>query len=70
MSTVVNNPAPTGDSGGNSFLIGVILLIVFVVILFYFGLPVIRNMAPAQLNIPAPQVVVPDKIDVNVTQEK
>jgi hypothetical protein len=70
MTTVVNNPAPASDSGGSGFLIGVIILVVFVVILLYFGIPMIRRMGPVQVNVPAPQVVVPDKIDVNVNQTK
>ena len=71
MTTVVNNPAPSGDNnGGSSMLIGVVVLIGFVFVLLYFGLPVLRNMGPVQVNVPAPQIVVPDKIDVNVTQPK
>lgn len=60
MTTVVNNPAPSGDSGGTGMLIGVVLLIVFVVLLLYFGLPVIRRATQA------PQINVPEKIDINV----
>ncbi len=70
MTTVVNNPAPTPDSGGSSFLIGVILLIGFVMILLYFGIPAIQRIGPIQLNVPAPQVNIPESIDVNVKQAK
>lgn len=70
MTTIVNNPAPAAESGGNSFLIGAIILIGFVMVLLYFGIPALRRMGPVQLNIPAPQVVVPGKIDVNVNQTK
>lgn len=70
MSTVVNNPAPVSESGGNSFLIGIIVLIGFVIVLLYFGLPIVRNMGPIQMNLPAPQVVMPNKIDVNVVPAK
>ena len=63
MTTVVNTPAPAvapaANTGGNSFLIGVILLIAFVSVLLYFGIPVIRNMGPIQVNVPAPQINVP-----------
>jgi hypothetical protein len=69
MTTVVNNPAPAAESGGSSFLIGIIVLLGFVMILLYFGIPALRRMGPIQLNIPAPQVLVPEKIDVNVTQK-
>lgn len=70
MVTVVNNPNPVSDEGGSSFLVGVILLIGFVMIILYFGIPAIKNMGPIQLNIPAPKVVIPDKINVNVQQAK
>ena len=70
MTTIVNSPAPASDSGGASFLVAVIALIGFVLILLYFGLPALRRMGPAQLNVPAPQIVVPGKIDVNVNQTK
>lgn len=66
MTTVVNSPTPTQDSGGSGFLLGAILLIIFVGVLLYFGIPAIKNMGPVQVNVPAPQVVVPD--NVNVTQ--
>ncbi|MEK7522772.1 MAG: hypothetical protein AAB569_04265 [Patescibacteria group bacterium] len=70
MATIVNNPNPVSNEGGSSFLVGVILLIGFVMIILYFGIPAIKNMGPIQLNIPAPKVVIPDKINVNVQQAK
>lgn len=70
MATIVNNPAPAQDTGGSNFLIGIIILIGFIMLLLYFGIPALRRMGPVQLNIPAPQVVVPNKIDVNVKQAK
>ncbi|MFH0773565.1 MAG: hypothetical protein V1922_04620 [bacterium] len=70
MTTVINNPAPAADSGGNGFLMGVIILVGFIIIFLYFGIPAIKRMGPIQLNIPAPQVVVPGKIDVNLKQTK
>jgi hypothetical protein len=71
MATIVNNtPTPTDNSGGNGFLGGVILLIVFVILLIYFGIPFIRNMGPIQVNTPAPQINLPGKIDVNINQQK
>jgi len=68
MTTIVNTPAPAESTGGSGFLIGAILLIGFVGVLLYFGIPAIKRMGPVELNIPAPQVVVPGEIDVNVTQ--
>jgi len=67
MTTIVNSPTPTNtnDSGGPSFLVGIIVLIGFVLILLYYGLPAIRNM-----GLQAPQINIPNKIDVNVKQSK
>ncbi len=60
MATIVNNPAP--ESNGSTSLILTLLLIVVLAVLFYvYGLPAINNMQ-------APQINVPDKIDVNIKQ--
>jgi len=66
MATVVNNPRTTDSGGGMGFLLGVILLILFAMFLMFYGLPYLGNMVSNQ----APQVTVPDKIDVNVNQPK
>jgi hypothetical protein len=71
MTTIVNNPAPAADTGGNGFLIGTIVLVGFVILLFiYFGLPALQRMGPVQVNVPAASVVLPNKLNVNVTQTK
>ena len=67
MTTVVNNPTPNGDNGGSGFLIGAVILVIFVAILLYFAIPAIKNMGPVQVNVPAPQVIMPDKINVEST---
>lgn len=63
MATVVNNPAPSSDSSGSGmgFLLGIIILILFVIGLLYLGLPHLRSGfgGGTQINIP-------DKVDVNV----
>ena len=78
MTTIVNNPAPvqtpapeTQDRGGTGFLIGAVLLILFVAALLYFGIPAIKRMGPIQIqaNVPTPQVVVPNNINVTTTPE-
>ncbi len=70
MTTIVNTPSTKTDSNGIGTLISVILVLGFVGIAMYFLIPTIRNMQPAQITVPAPQVVIPDKVDVNVNQEK
>ena len=74
MTTIVNNPAPaapaTTETSGSSFLIGVVVLIGFVMVLLYFGIPAMRRMGSAQITVPAPHVVLPSKLNVNVTQSK
>lgn len=70
MTTVVNNPAPvnTESSGGSSLLIGALVLFGLIVLIVYVGIPAIQRMGPFQVNIPATQVNIPDKVDVNVKQ--
>lgn len=65
---VINNaaPAPAADSGGMGFLLGVIVLIVFVFLMIMYGLPILRN----SIGTASPQINVPDKVDVNVKQAK
>lgn len=66
MVTVVNNPAPSDNSGGP---MGMILVLVVVLVLgylgFVYGLPVLRQMQTG-----SPQINVPSKIDVNINQTK
>lgn len=67
MATVVNNPDPS--SGGNSFLIGVLVLVGLVVVLLYFGIPALERNNPTQINVPAPEVNIPEQMDINVNQQ-
>ena len=63
MTTVVNNPAPTGthDSGsGMGFFLGLIVLLLLVFLFFVYGLPALRN------SFSTPSINVPGQIDVNV----
>lgn len=69
MTTIVNNPTPSSDNnngGGIGLLIGIFIIIVLGLLFFYFGIPAIRKIGSGQ--IATPQVVIPDKIDVNVKQ--
>ena len=52
----------SNTGNGTGFLVGVILLVIVLFLLFYYGLPALRNASQSA----APQVNVPGKIDVNV----
>ena len=70
MATIVNNPAPTSDNsqGGMGFFLGVILLLIFAFLFFYYGLPLITNSVRSASS--GPSVNIPGKIDVNVHTNK
>lgn len=83
MTTIVNNPtpvqvqSPTSSGSGYGLVVGGLVLLVFLALALYFGIPAIKNLGPMQVNVPAPQinvaapqVVVPDKVDVNVVPAK
>lgn len=70
MTTIITGATPNNNSNGYGLLIAVIVIIGFIIVLFYFGIPVIKNLSPVQLNVPAPQINVPNKLDVNVNQTK
>lgn len=54
MAVVVNNPQPTEThNNGNSFLIGVILFLIAVILIFYYGIPVLRSYTGPQINVPS-----------------
>ena len=64
MPTVINNPTPANEGGnGMGFFLGVVLIIVVAIIFLYYGLPYLRN------SYQAPQINVPNKIDVNIKQQ-
>jgi hypothetical protein len=83
MATVVNTPAAshehmaTESDSSSNMIWGVLIVLVVAFLLFYFGLPLLRNIggagAPQQINnnVPpqganAPQISVPDKVNVDV----
>jgi hypothetical protein len=49
-------------TGSSNTLIGIILLAVVLFMLFFYGLPMIRNAATPQFNVPS-------KVDVNLNQK-
>lgn len=68
MATTIVNPAPgnnSSDGNGMGFLLGVIVLIVFVVLFFVYALPYIQGLSSGGI-----QVNVPKSVDVNVKQSK
>lgn len=67
MATVVNNPPANSDGNGGGFLLGVIVLIIFVILFVFYGLPMLRGTGGGATQ--APQVNIPDKVDVNVNQQ-
>ena len=69
MATTIVNPAPSNNSSNNNgmgFLIGAIVLIVFVVLFFVYALPYIRGFSRSG----EVQVNIPKSINVNVQQSK
>ena len=68
MTTIVNTPAPAENNGGIGLLVGVFVLVVLGLLFFYFGIPAIKRMGSGQISIPAPQVNIPNQIDVNIKQ--
>lgn len=63
MATVVNTPASAESSNGAIFLIGIILLIAFASLFFFYGLPIMGSWFQ---SMNGPQVGIPRQIDVNV----
>lgn len=62
MATVINNPAPSDNSGGPvGIIIALIVLLVLGYLAFVYGLPALRQSGTPQINVPS-------QIDVNVKQ--
>jgi Na+-transporting methylmalonyl-CoA/oxaloacetate decarboxylase gamma subunit len=80
MATIVNNPAPTSDSSGSGMMIGLVVLIILAIIVWFWGVPMMRRstseptqnnstqMEAPENNNPGTTIQVPDQIDVNVNQ--
>lgn len=64
MTTIVNNPPSSNDSGGGmGMIIGLLLLIALGFLFFIYGLPAIK-----QMQLGSPQINIPSQIDINVKQ--
>ncbi len=66
MATIVNTPAavPQDSSNGMGYLLTAVVLLVFGVLFFVYGLPAISN----SMRSSSPSITVPEQIDVNVNQ--
>lgn len=64
--SVGNIRVPVSVSGIGGLLRGVVVFMGLVMALLYFGIPAIRLMGPAQVDLPSTPVV---KADVNMTQK-
>lgn len=63
MTTIVNTPPSTNESGNNlELILGLIILLVVGYLFIVYGLPAVRQMQSPQINIP-------DKVDINVKQQ-
>ncbi len=69
MTTVINTPPPSTGSGSSGLILSAVI-IGFIIIASYFGIPAIRRMNQTETNIIAPQIVVPEKININVEQQE
>lgn len=64
MTTIVNSPAPTQESGNNiGLIVGLIVVLALGYLFIMYGLP-----ALGQMKFGGAQINVPSKIDVNVVQ--
>jgi hypothetical protein len=64
MATIINNPPGSGNSNNDSgagFLVGIVLLIIFVAAFFIYGLPYLRDR-----NSGGTQINIPDEVNVDV----
>ncbi len=62
MTTIVNTPASSNESGGSTgMIVGLLVLVLVVFLFFYYGLPAIKSVQPG-----SPQINLPSEIDVNV----
>jgi hypothetical protein len=64
MATVVHHDHTSSEGSGLGFVLGVVLLLVFALLFFVYGLPYISN------SFRGPQINVPGQIDVNVQNPK
>lgn len=66
-TTIVNPPSNNAGNNGMGFLIGIIVLILFLSLFFVYLLPLIRDSLNGKNVF---QFMVPSSINVNVKQSK
>jgi hypothetical protein len=59
MATIVNNPGTSDSGSAVGMIVGVIVVLAIAFFFFVYGLPMMRQSASPQINVPG-------KIDVNV----
>lgn len=72
MTTVVNQPAPANDSSNPNNMLNTVLALLLILgivyVFFVYALPALRDAGSGGGGVSAPQINVPDKIDVDVNQ--
>lgn len=63
VETRVEHIHEGSDNSGMGFFLGIVFLIFFILFLIYYFLPVFRNMG-------IPQIKIPDKVQINIQQQK
>jgi hypothetical protein len=66
MTTIVNNPPSSDNSGGPmGMIIGLVVLVVLGYLVWVYAIPALRNVQSGgnQINIPS-------KVDININQNK
>ena len=69
MATTIINPTQADNSASNGIglILGIIVLLAFVFLFLFYGIPFIRGLSSAGNGV---QVTVPKNINVNVQQTK
>lgn len=66
MTTIVNNPPSTDNSGGPmGWIVALVVIIVLGYLGYIYGIPALQS-----IKMGTPQINIPSQIDVNVNQTK
>lgn len=66
MTTIVNTPRPAEDSSRiMGMMVFLVILFLGAYMFFVYGMPAVRGMMSGPT-----QIIVPDKVDINVNQTK